>query len=60
MTDQDSYVKGELVPRKGWYRCTGSGERWQATEINVRFPPCDVCKDGSCRWVADQASRSKP
>jgi hypothetical protein len=49
---EDRYEKGELVPHTGTYRCTGSGEVWTATETNVRFPPCDVCKDGSCRWVA--------
>lgn len=49
----DTFEKGELVPRAGTYRCTNSGEIWVATEAHVRFPPCDVCKDGGCRWVAD-------
>ncbi len=51
MTASDeTYDKGELVPRAGTYRCTGSGEVWVATEAHVRFPPCDVCKDGKCQW----------
>jgi len=57
MTQQDTFVKGELVPAKGRYRCTGSGEVWEATEMNVRFPPCDVCKDGRCRWMADTSAQ---
>lgn len=48
--DANTYEKGELVPGPGTYRCTGSGEVWTVDQDNVRFPPCDVCKDGSCRW----------
>jgi hypothetical protein len=46
----ETYQKGEMVPGPGSYRCTGSGEVWVADQGQVRFPPCDVCKDGSCRW----------
>lgn len=48
----NSYAKGELVPGVGTFRCTGSGEIWTTDQSNVRFPPCDVCKDGNCRWQA--------
>lgn len=51
MDQTDRWEKGELVPGPGTYRCTGSGELWVTGEANVRFPPCDVCKDGACRWV---------
>ena len=48
--EQESYRQGELVPVPGKYRCSGSGEVWTVGEKNVRFPPCEVCKDGNCRW----------
>lgn len=54
-----SYQKGELVPGPGTYRCTGSGELWTTHESNVRFPPCDVCKSGDCRWVAVEGPRGR-
>jgi hypothetical protein len=54
---KDTWVKGELVPGPGTYRCTGSGEIWVNTEDHVRFPPCDVCKDGSCRWQSVREPR---
>jgi len=54
MQQQETYQKGELVPGPGTYRCTGSGEVWTTNESNVRFPPCEVCKDGNCHWVRDQ------
>lgn len=50
-SESKTYEKGELVPARGTYRCTGSGEIWVATEDRIRFPPCEVCKDGGCRWV---------
>lgn len=57
-----NYAKGEMVPAPGTYRCTGSGEVWVADQGQVRFPPCDACKDGSCRWEkveeSDDTARS--
>jgi hypothetical protein len=51
MTDQgNTYVKGDLVPGPGTYRCT-CGEVWTTDESNVRFPPCDACKSGDSRWT---------
>ncbi len=47
----DSCEKGEMVPHPGTYRCTGTGEIWVADQDNIRFPPCETCKDGKCRWV---------
>jgi rubrerythrin len=52
MTDgQDTYMKGEPVPFKGTYRCTGCGEVWTTQETGVRFPPCDANKSGESKWV---------
>lgn len=50
-TDEETWEKGELVPGPGTYRCTGCGEVWTTDQDHVRFPPCEVNKDGSSRWV---------
>ena len=55
MEQQETYEKGELGPGPGTYRCTGSGEVWTTNEDRVRFPPCEVCKDGNCHWVRVKA-----
>jgi hypothetical protein len=52
----DTYQKGELVPGPGTYRCTVCGEEWTINESNVRFPPCEVDKTGTARWVKIQSS----
>lgn len=49
--DEETWEKGELVPGPGTYRCTGCGEIWTTDQDHVRFPPCDVNKDGTSRWV---------
>jgi rubrerythrin len=52
-----TYYKGDLVPQRGRYRCSECGEVWEATEINVRFPPCDANKSGEASWtrIADDS-----
>lgn len=57
----NSYEKGEMVPGPGTYHCTGPGhEVWTTDQANVRFPPCDICKAGGCRWVADDSTDLSP
>lgn len=53
-SETNSYQKGELVPAPGTYRCTVCGELWTTDQANIRFPPCDVDKQGQGRWVLVQ------
>lgn len=57
-SNAEAYQKGELVPSPGTYRCTACGEIWTVDQTGVRFPPCDVDKEGQGRWVQVSDDRS--
>ena len=47
---EETYLKGELVPAAGVYRCCACGEVWETDQDHVRFPPCEANKTGEARW----------